>query len=66
MKVSVPNWASLGRTTRGVTLFKTAEDENVVSVTRIREADAGENAESANETSPDNQAESAADSTAAE
>jgi DNA gyrase subunit A len=44
----------MGRTTRGVTLFKTAEDENVVSVTRLRDVDdddEGESDDEAGETS---------------
>jgi hypothetical protein len=36
----------MGRTTRGVTLFKTAEDEKVVSVTRLREFDEEEESSS--------------------
>jgi DNA gyrase subunit A len=39
IRMPVADISQSGRTTRGVTLFKTAEDENVVSVTRIREAD---------------------------
>jgi DNA gyrase subunit A len=45
IRMPVADISQLGRTTRGVTLFKTAEDEKVVSVTRIREADTGEGAE---------------------
>ena len=39
IRMPVADISQSGRTTRGVTLFKTAEDENVVSVTRIRETD---------------------------
>ena len=40
IRMPVADISLLGRTTRGVTVFKTAEDENVVSVTRIRETEA--------------------------
>jgi DNA gyrase subunit A len=39
IRCPVKDISFMGRTTRGVTLFKTAEDENVVSVTRLRDFD---------------------------
>ena len=39
IRCPVADISFVGRTSRGVTLFKTAEDEQVVSVTRIREMD---------------------------
>jgi DNA gyrase subunit A len=45
-----------GRNTQGVTLFKTAADETVVSVARIADADAN-----ADEDSPDIEAKEATD-----
>ena len=54
IRCPVKDISFMGRTTRGVTLFKTAEDENVVSVTRLRDVDdddEGESDDEAGETS---------------
>jgi len=37
IRCPISDISTVGRTTRGVTLFKTAADENVVSVTRLRD-----------------------------
>ena len=66
IRMSVADISQSGRTTRGVTLFKTADDENVVSVKRIREADTN-NAEAgadSNEDSVDTGADAGADTNA--
>ncbi|OHC75728.1 MAG: DNA gyrase subunit A [Rhodospirillales bacterium RIFCSPLOWO2_12_FULL_58_28] len=50
IRMPVEDISCAGRTTRGVTLFKTAADERVVSVTRLREGDNdGEDVESGDE-----------------
>jgi DNA gyrase subunit A len=46
IRCPVKDISFMGRTTRGVTLFKTAEDEKVVSVTRLRDFDEEEESSS--------------------
>ena len=39
IRIPLADISIVGRSTRGVTLFKTAEDERVVSVSRLRDVD---------------------------
>ena len=45
IRMPVDGISTVGRSSRGVTLFKTAEDESVVSVTRLAEIEDGEGEE---------------------
>jgi DNA gyrase subunit A len=45
IRIPVGDISIVGRTSRGVTLFKTAEDERVVSVSRLRDVDGDEDEE---------------------
>ncbi|MCP5364642.1 MAG: DNA gyrase subunit A [Hyphomicrobiales bacterium] len=53
IRLPVNDISSMGRRTRGVRLFATAEGEGVVSVSRIRDVDDGGNGDAANGTDQD-------------
>lgn len=42
IRIPIADISVVGRTSRGVTLFKTSEDEHVVSVSRLRDVDDGD------------------------
>lgn len=49
IRIPIGDISIVGRSTRGVTLFKTAEDERVVSVSRLRDVDDDEEGEEGEE-----------------